>query len=139
LKGEDLYGDDAEEHPDLVVVPRRYVLSGGASSGPMIRNVPVSNHSADGILIINGRQVSGEGAFAEASIMDVAPTVLHVLGIPIPSDMDGRILFEAFEDGSALRSRAPRYQSPSQVAPVSQEVADDLAVEERLRGLGYIE
>ena len=121
------------------MVSSRYILSGGAGNGSVIRNAQVSNHSADGILIMHGKQVASEEPSAEVSIMDVAPTILHALGIDIPSDIDGRVLFEAFEDEAELKAREPRYQGSSQVSPIAYEGGDDLAVEERLRGLGYIE
>jgi predicted AlkP superfamily phosphohydrolase/phosphomutase len=139
MKGEGLYSGDAEGRPDLAVVSSRYILSGGASGGLVIRNAQESNHHADGILIMHGGQVASEEPSAEVSIMDIAPTILHALGVDIPSDMDGRVLFEAFEDEAELKAREPRYQGPSQVTPVAYEGSDDLAVEERLRGLGYIE
>ena len=30
--------------------------------------------------------------------MDIAPTILYLLGIPIPSYLDGRVLTEAFKE-----------------------------------------
>ena len=41
---------------------------------------------------------------APAGIMDVLPTLLHVLGLPVPNTVQGRILYEAMVDGS---DRAP--------------------------------
>lgn len=38
---------------------------------------------------------------AHAGIVDIAPTILHGLGIPAPRTMDGRVLHEAFANGSS--------------------------------------
>ena len=37
---------------------------------------------------------------AHSGIIDVAPTILHGLGIAAPQTMDGRVLYEAFAEGS---------------------------------------
>ena len=33
---------------------------------------------------------------ADANLVDVAPTILHILKVPIPKDMDGKVLREIF-------------------------------------------
>jgi hypothetical protein len=38
---------------------------------------------------------------AHSGIVDIAPTILHGLGIGAPQTMDGRVLHEAFADGSS--------------------------------------
>ena len=46
--------------------------------------------------------VMGEDlAEAHSGIVDIAPTILHGLGIAAPRTMDGRVLREAFADGSS--------------------------------------
>lgn len=37
-----------------------------------------------------------------AKIIDLTPTILHLFNIPIPDDMDGRVLTECFEEDSEL-------------------------------------
>jgi hypothetical protein len=62
------------------------------------------------------------------------------MGVPVPDDMDGRVLSEAFEDGY-FRERPIRYaaahpmerREQMELSPEEQE-----AVKERLRGLGYM-
>ena len=44
------------------------------------------------------------------SSIDIAPTILHMFGLPIPSDMDGRVLTEIFKEGSDPEQRATVYQ-----------------------------
>ena len=41
----------------------------------------------------------------EASILDLAPTILHLFGIPVPRDMDGKILTETFYEKSETAKR----------------------------------
>jgi arylsulfatase A-like enzyme len=76
--------------------------------------------------------------------MDIAPTVLHALGLPIPDDMDGGVLTELFDD-AYLQAHPIRFaESPSEPRTVSsddRDYTDEEAekVKERLRGLGYLE
>ncbi len=53
------------------------------------------------VCIIAG-SLFGEAQSVEthSGIIDVAPTILHGLGITAPETMDGRVLYEAFADGT---------------------------------------
>ena len=48
-----------------------------------------------------------------AKIYDLAPTILHIFGLPISRGMDGRVLEEIFKEDSEFAKRKPRYVSPS--------------------------
>lgn len=54
------------------------------------------SHTSKGIFMAYGENI-GRGKIENASIYDVVPTVLYLLGIPIPSDIDGKPLKEVFE------------------------------------------
>jgi predicted AlkP superfamily phosphohydrolase/phosphomutase len=56
-------------------------------------------HREEGILVVSGPDFARD-ARAESSIWDVAPTVLHLFGVPIPKKMDGRVIKELFRSGS---------------------------------------
>lgn len=43
----------------------------------------------------------GKGIAGPVSIMDTAPTIAHLLGLPIPPEWQGAPVFEALEDGYA--------------------------------------
>ncbi|MCD6514426.1 MAG: hypothetical protein J7L07_05840 [Candidatus Odinarchaeota archaeon] len=49
----------------------------------------------------------------EISIFDVAPTIFHLFGLPIPSTMDGRVLTEIFKPEGESAKRKPKYVDPS--------------------------
>lgn len=49
-----------------------------------------------GFLFARGPNLRAGEAFGKGSLIDVAPTALYALDLPIASDMDGRILTEAF-------------------------------------------
>jgi len=49
------------------------------------------NHTSSGFLIVHGHGVHKD-ALKDAHILDLAPTILHLLGEPIPAGLGGRIL-----------------------------------------------
>ena len=66
-----------------------------------------------------------------ANLTDPAPTILHLLGLPLQSEMDGRALTEIMESAGPIRYAEAQPQ-------VSQETGLDAEDEkERLRSLGY--
>lgn len=101
----------------------------------------VGSHRPDGIFIAAGTHVRA-GTAVCPTIYDVAPTVLHLQGHPIPADVDGRVLTEILTD-EFLRSHPVRWDGPAggrreSARPVLAP-GEERVVEERLRGLGYIE
>jgi arylsulfatase A-like enzyme len=49
-------------------------------------------HARDGIVVVHGPGVARGRALAPASVLDVAPTVLALAGLPVPEGLDGRPL-----------------------------------------------
>jgi predicted AlkP superfamily phosphohydrolase/phosphomutase len=65
------------------LAPEEYVAGkGGGMNG---------SHRADGLWALAGPNVV-QGRRAEASIVDVAPTIMHLAGLAVPAWMDGRLL-----------------------------------------------
>jgi predicted AlkP superfamily phosphohydrolase/phosphomutase len=54
--------------------------------------------SPDGLLILNGPGIAEGVKFQGASILDVAPTLLYLMGLPLGLDMDGALLTEVLEE-----------------------------------------
>ncbi len=69
-------------------------------------------------------------------ILDLAPTILHLMGLPVPDDMDGRVLNEILATSRPIERRSA---SPTGEAADAGLSAEEMAeVEERLRALGYL-
>jgi predicted AlkP superfamily phosphohydrolase/phosphomutase len=153
LVGEVLYREDVyhgpylEAAPDLILQPRDpadkfYGLSDFGSNRvvqPMYRYSGM--HRQHGMVIMAGPSVTSDAALQDVQIVDIAPTVLHALRVPIPAAMDGRPLHQAFipSHPSSTWSDGAEEASPGtrQSAPVySREAARQ--VEARLRKLGYM-
>jgi len=55
-------------------------------------------HRPDGIFMAYGKNIRGGNYIDGANIVDLAPTILYSLGIPVSSGMDGRVMMEVFEE-----------------------------------------
>lgn len=55
-----------------------------------------ADHSIYGIFCCLGKNIVNKEI--KCSILDLTPTILHIFNIPIPKDMDGRVLTEIFKD-----------------------------------------
>ncbi len=111
----------------------------------MPRVEPTGTHHPDGVFIAGGPGIR-QGVTAPAlSIVDVAPTVLYTLGLPVPEDLEGRVAAEVF-DPARLEARPVRVEGLTQPpSPLSGSTAestdeeDEAEVMQRLRALGYVE
>lgn len=59
------------------------------------------HHDRKGLLIMAGPDVAAGIDLGECSTMDLAPTMLHALRLPVPAHMHGRVL-DAFREGTAM-------------------------------------
>lgn len=70
----------------------------------------------DGLLLIDGPGIANGVRLADAQAVDVLPTILHALGLPIARDLDGRVLTSVFERGFLARrplTFVPSYETLS--------------------------
>jgi hypothetical protein len=54
-------------------------------------------HDPVGLVILRGAGIRRGAEIGECTNLDLAPTMLHLLGVPIPGHMKGRVLEEALE------------------------------------------
>ena len=97
------------------------------------RSLPGS-HRARGFMAMAGPSVVG-AARIDAHIADVTATLLHRMGLSVPTELRGRVLWEAVreERGKAATSL------PATTSLPARPPANEGIVESRLRALGYIE
>jgi hypothetical protein len=97
--------------------------------------------SGDGLLAMVGSAVRKGVTASDGRSIDVLPTVLHALGVPLSVELAGRPLTSLFEDGFMARypvRQVATYGPPStgtaerKGQPLDQEMID------RLRSLGYV-
>ena len=76
-----------------------FAYSGGGVSGQG-QHGSMSKHEMNNILLARGPSFRQQTRIASPTgNVDIAPTVLRLLGLSIPDDMDGRALVEALADG----------------------------------------
>jgi predicted AlkP superfamily phosphohydrolase/phosphomutase len=94
------------------------------------------NHKPDGLFLAWGPDIAP--GRIEANIVDLLPTIFAGMGIPIPDDVDGRVLHEIFRSDRVV---APRWTEARayEKATGARDAGFDKAIEERLRGLGYLQ
>jgi len=146
--GDDLYeGPCADQAPDIIL----FLQDGECLIDVQLKETVFENggwhtglgtHRLEGIFIAHGPDVRKGVSVEGAKIVDMAPTLLHLQGLPIPAGMDGRPLVEildpaflevcpiSYAEGGSLRVETPGGQVLSR-----EEVAQ---VEEKLKGLGYL-
>jgi predicted AlkP superfamily phosphohydrolase/phosphomutase len=105
-------------------------------------------HRQSGVLMVQGNGVATQSDSLRpetclardktAELRDVAPTLLHLLGIAPPDCMTGRILHELLTNRPLRRSTAPRaVGEPVHCHALS--AMEQETVEARLRDLGYLD
>lgn len=144
---DDLYsGEFTHEAPDLTFVMRDYEYKANEFvHGPNVVTVErwhTGAHRLHGILVLSGPTIQNGFRIEKSEMIDVAPTLLYLAGMPIPEDMDGRVLSEAIRP--EYLDTHPIERSGPKAAPAERgdgEVFSDdeeKAVRERLKGLGYV-
>lgn len=98
-------------------------------------------HTMRGIFFARGPGIRPGFMVDDAKIYDMAPTLLALLGVPIPEDVDGRVLTEIFDSQFATTLK-PRYRAGKarKIEPGSAYTKEEEAlIRKRLEDLGYID
>ncbi|WP_087036117.1 alkaline phosphatase family protein [Thermococcus litoralis] len=115
FKKEEIYnGPYLSELPDLIILVDDEHIN-AVSPNLEVDNLRLTkgNHRLNGIFLAYGPGIKKGHKIENAKIYDIAPTILHIFGLPIPNDMDGRVLTEIFEEDSEFAKRKPKYVDPS--------------------------
>ncbi len=141
-KGRELYsGPYVDDAPDLIVMPEKKVRLISSGAGGIVRSVRdvKADNAQTGFLIAAGEYFK-KGVCEAFSIVDVAPTILHLMGCAVPSELDGKVLRDIFRPDSVTYMREVKISSETTERNVAYSVnVDEEKVIERLRDLGYLE
>ena len=154
-KGEDCYfGPNISDVPAIVLVLHpSYQGSDRLASYSSPITVKYGNgnsgdHQIEGIFVMAGPSVqAATEPLSNITITDVMPTILHLLNLPIPSDLDGRVMVEAFVSQSPADRPVVQGEplgiwndpdaEPDEVSAGSSQ--DDIMIRKRLEELGYLD
>ncbi len=144
--GEDVYpGLAAESAPDLLLT----LFDGGfvsvLRSDQVVkpRPQPVGTHRPQGVFMAYGPGIREGNSHSALSILDVTPTLLYSLDLPVPDDLEGTVPEGVFQRWY-FEANPPRRGGPTQpVLDVHDEIAPknperDAEIIERLTALGYL-
>jgi predicted AlkP superfamily phosphohydrolase/phosphomutase len=143
------WGDNVEQAADIVFIPTRmeyfgfgeYEFGSNEIIESMKRGIS-GTHRPNGICLLWGKPIRAGAEIEHARLYDLAPTILHLMGEPIPADMDGRVLAEALQpEYSRFQVSAVQHRTPGvSFVPAGTDLSDEdeALVAERLRGLGYV-
>jgi len=152
---EELYhGDFVDLAPDLLIEWKDYAYTAQQDYGAGVTSVFQTrskfefsekehngSHRLDGVLMMCGGPTKSGAELQGCHIVDLAPTILHLMGTGIPEDMDGKVLTSALtEDYVAGCPVVYGKATDSTVGEVERTYSDEDAekVEERLKDLGYL-
>ena len=103
---------------------------------------PTQDHRHFGVLVMAGPGIKADERIHTASLLDIAPTVLHLFGLPVGRDMDGKVLLPAFaqpEPVQRIDSWEQMEGNAGQHPPGRiQEPLAALEAMKQLEDLGYI-
>lgn len=140
-------GEFSERMPELIVQYNHDYRGGKDTTLPLFSDVPATDfdfqsgdHDENGIFIAQGPQIKKGIELETSQIQDMAPTILYAMGLPIPDDMDGKILLDIFDNDFVEKNPARKFsmrkQTTSDVYELSEEEEDEM--KEQLKGLGYM-
>jgi predicted AlkP superfamily phosphohydrolase/phosphomutase len=157
FRREDTYhGPHVDKAPDLLIRWREDIAVTGIrmgaadAGGPATPAIPgedpfviSGDHRLHGILLARGPGLARGQEIDGARIVDLAPTILYGMGLPVPRGMDGTVLRQAFAPGFA-RQHPCTYEDPAAGARRARGGGrytpdEETAIRDRLRSLGYVE
>lgn len=123
--------------PDVVLLPKDGYGVSSKISDVLPQATREGVHRHNGVLFIRGQGLRQSVSNFSPFLIDLAPTILHSLGLPVPADMEGRVLQEIFAD-----DRQVQYEDVDNgvsLAPAPLLDAESRMLEQRLKALGYVE
>jgi predicted AlkP superfamily phosphohydrolase/phosphomutase len=132
--------------PDLTLILRDAGLVSILPSDVLVRpRVETTGaHRPNGVFAAAGDGIRRGSNLSDLSILDVAPALLHALGLPVPGELEGKVPTAIFEP-EYLRRHPVTFESTQQETPVQEVHAEgpengmDAEIMGQLRALGYME
>ena len=97
------------------------------------------HHRMDGLFFAAGPHVKSNND-VDAGIIDLAPTILYDLGLPVLDSMDGEVIATAFKNEYKMEQKLEMTSKDDLDLNVKKDSddSDDEEMRERLKGLGYV-
>ncbi len=149
LREEVYQGPYLNQAPDLLIIWRDYRYWGRGRydvTGKEIfekrynwdfSELPLTGtHRPEGVLLAAGAGLHKGIEIKDARLVDLVPSFLASLGMPIPADLDGKVLLDAFETHPQIIPGPPADRYASTAFAYSDD--DAALIQQRLEELGYL-
>jgi len=140
------HGDKVENAPDIVFLPDDLEIIGKGAYDFLSHKIvnksrfQTGHHRMDGIMFAKGPDVKVNNS-VDAHIMDLAPTILYNMGLPLLDSMDGMIADGAFKEEFIKNHQVEKISKDELDIDTDKDGGDDDSdgeMKERLKGLGYV-
>ena len=146
FRGNEIYSPQCDgDSPDLLVVTNEGYSINENVGGNILGKNKIANryttghHQNHGIFLAYGNIINNKRI--DADIYDIMPTILYLMGKPIPEDVDGQVLTEVirnnFVESNKIRFEKTTSRESSEESKLNEEETEK--IERQLRNLGYIE
>ena len=136
---EKLYPHSSRYIPDLFVETEENYAPDFRAYDKVITDNEKYIHDPYGIFIASGPDIKNEQELKNLQIIDITPTILHMLDLPLSTDMDGRVLKEIFRSESEPLARKVRYEeSTMNGGEEFSSSSEEEIIKKRLKVLGYL-
>jgi len=138
-KREEIYrGDKIKNLPEIIVkTSDKYCIHPDIFSNYLFSvKKKFLNHSYNGTFMAYGPDIK-KGKKITTDIINIAPTVLYMMGEKIPKNMDGRVLKEIFIYNATKKVKYEKNYRRTEGKKLNKEVED--MIKKKLRELGYAE
>lgn len=109
----------------------------------LIPHPQTGDHAINGIVVLSGGPIKKKEIIKDANVLDITPTVLYLMGLPIAQDMDGKVMKSAIlsqylEDHPILR--IPTYETGPRQVKASAAMSPEERKEylDKIGGIGYL-
>lgn len=146
------WGEHVDDVPDIIILmnpeygssDRLSNYSSLVTDRPQISDP--GGHHIEGVFIAKGPKiVHTADPLVDLTITDLAPTILYALGLPIPEDMDGKVITQIFDPAKVQAQPIQfgpvfeRWPSEEEAQPILEETpSGEEVILDRLRALGYV-
>jgi predicted AlkP superfamily phosphohydrolase/phosphomutase len=136
-------GPGMADAPDLVVTCKpgfitEYAVRKNFVVGPSQGARFSGYHVMRGMLAMAGPEVRAGESIEGAAIVDVAPTILHLLDLPVQPGLDGAVLERALTEDAVAARPVRVSEIPVAFVPPAAGDFERSSIEQSLRDLGYL-
>jgi Type I phosphodiesterase / nucleotide pyrophosphatase len=96
-------------------------------------------HHPRGMIVARGEAFRRGHSGETASIVDVAPTVLHATGFPLSRELEGAVMWDWVSEGFRNRHEVAWVDSYGHPDTLRRDITVDEETLEKLRSLGYVQ